>query len=326
MSEPWPISYADVSAARDRIKTVLPATPLRRYPGLERWLDRDIECWVKHEDHQPTGAFKVRSNLNAVGSLSDEERNRGLVGATRGNHGQGLAWAGRRLGAPVTICVPEGNSPAKNQAMVDLGAELIIAGKDYDASVLVATELVESRGMTMIHSTNNRAILAGAATITDEILDEQRDLDAMVVAVGGGSQAAGALTVARERAPSMAIHGVQAAGASAAHDGYQAKAKKTTESAVTFADGLATRSCYDMTFPILRDGLAGFVLATEAELAEAVRRLVSEAQSLAEGAGAASLAGLFKLRDKLAGKRVAIILSGGNIDSDVLTKILTRAI
>ncbi len=324
LNNPWPISYADVAEARGHIAPYLSPTPLRRYPRLERWLDRGIECWVKLENHQPTGSFKVRNGLNAVGQLSASQREKGIISATRGNHGQGLAFAGRALGSPVTICVPEGNSPAKNQAMIDLGAELIVVGNDYDASAQAANEIAEKRGLTIVHSTNNRGVIAGAATMTAEILDQQPDVDAMVVAVGGGSQAVGALTVARGRRPAIDIFAVQAAAASAAHDGFFARRPVTVESANTFADGLATRSCYEMTFPTLLAGLAGFVAVDEESIKDAVRTYLRETNNLAEGAGACGLAGLFKLRDELAEKRVAIIISGGNIDIDILAEILAQ--
>lgn len=322
----WPIAYVDVAAARAKIAAALPPTPLRRYPVLDDWVGHGVEIRVKHENHQPTGAFKVRNGLAALLSLEPAARARGVVAATRGNHGQGLAWAGRELGIPVTICVPVGNSPGKNRAVRDLGATLIEDGRDYDESVALADRLVAERGLTLVHSTNNRGVIAGAATITDEILDAAQDLDAMVVAVGGGSQAVGALTAVRERRPAMAVYGVQAAAASAICDGWHAGEPRSTETADTIADGLATRSCYPMTFPALCDGLAGFVKVGEGELAEAVRAYLIGAHSLAEPAGAAGLAGLRQLGPELAGKRVAVILSGGNIEFDLLRRIVAREI
>lgn len=323
----WPITYDDVRAAREALAERLAPTPLRRYPGLDDWIGGGVAIWVKHENHQPTGAFKVRNGLAALLQLDDEARGRGVIAATRGNHGQGVAWAGRALGVPVVICVPLGNSPAKNRAMRDLGAEVIERGRDYDESVTAADEILAERGLTLVHSTNNPGVIAGAATITDELLDQLDDagesIDALVVAVGGGSQAVGALTAIRARAPGVEVYGVQAANAPAIHDGWHAGEMRSTDSADTFADGLATRSCYPMTFGALREGLAGFVTATESQLGEAVRAYIDRASTLAEGAGAASLAGLHKLASgPLEGKRVAVILSGGNIDLDVLRRII----
>jgi threonine dehydratase len=315
-----PIALDDVRAAHARIAPYLGPTPLRRHPLLDEEIGARV--LVKHENHQPTCAFKVRNALSAMTALGEAERRRGVIAATRGNHGQGVAYAGQLLGAPVTICVPVGNNPEKNAAMRALGAELIEEGRDYDESVVVAERLVQGRGLTMLHSTNDARIIAGAGTITLEILEQAPELDALVVAVGGGSQAVGALTVARALRPGLPVYGVQAEAAAAIHDGWHAKKAVSKPSADTFADGLATRHCYEMTFGALCEGLAGFVTVSEPELAEAVRILLRTTHNLAEGAGAAGLAGLRKL--PLAGKTVAIILSGGNIDAATLARVLNR--
>jgi len=319
---PWPIQFADVLAARDRLRPHLPVTALRSYPALDAEVGHGIRVLVKHENHQPTNAFKARNALAVLTALDPERRRRGVVAATRGNHGQGVAWAGRMLGAPVTICVPRGNNADKNLAMRGFGADLIEDGRDYDEAVAVAERLVAERGLTMIHSTNEPLVIAGAATMTLEILEQAPAVDAMVVAVGGGSQAVGALTVARELRPDLPVYAVQAAAAPAIHDGWHAGAPVARDSADTFADGLATRHCYDLTFPALRAGLAGFVVASEAELADAVRLMIRTTHNLAEGAGAAGLAGLRRLAPELAGKTVAIVLSGGNLDEATLARIL----
>lgn len=322
----WPITLDDVLAAERRIRPHVTPTPLRNYRALDRAVGHGIRVWVKHENHNPTNAFKVRNGLSMMTRLSAEQKRRGVIAATRGNHGQGVAYAGKLLGIPVVICVPEGNSPVKNQAMRDLGAEVVEQGRDYDESVAVAGRLVDERGLVMVHSTNNRDIIAGAATITLEMIDEYDHLEAMVVAVGGGSQAVGALTVTREMAPHIAVFGVQAAAASAIHDSWHAGRRLSRETADTFADGLATRNCYDLTFESLLEGLAGFVACTEAELADAVRLYAAATCNLAEGAGAAGLAGLRALAPSLAGKNVGLILSGANIDPDVLRRALAGEI
>jgi threonine dehydratase len=201
---------------------------------------------------------------------------------------------------------------------------LVEDGKDYDESVAVAEGLVRARGLRMIHSTNDADVIAGAGTVTLEILRERPELDAIVVSVGGGSQAVGAITVARTLKPDLPIYAVQAARAAAAHDSWHAGRPITTASADTFADGLATRSVYAMTFEPLRQGLAEFVTVEEAEIAEAVRMLLSTTHNLAEGAGATGLAGLLDLRERLAGTRVAIIVSGGNLDARTLRRVMDR--
>ncbi len=322
----WPITIGDARAAQARIRADVAPTPLRHYAALDRAIGHGVKVLVKHENHQPTNAFKVRNALSALTALDDQQRRRGVVGASRGNHGLGLAWAGRRLGIPVTICVPTGNNPEKNESMRDLGATVIEEGRDYDESVEVANRLVERDGFTLVHSTNNRDIIAGAATITLEILDQASSLDAMVVAVGGGSQAVGALVATRALRPGVAVYGVQAARAPAIHDGWQAGVPLTRESADTFADGLATRNCYDYTFAALRAGLTDFVTATEAEIADALRLCIRTTHNLVEGAGAAGLAGLRRLGAGLAGKTVAVILSGANIDEATLRRVIAGEI
>jgi threonine dehydratase len=323
-SETWPIDLRDVLEARRRIRQYLPPTPLRNYPALDRAAGDRVRLWVKHENHNPTNSFKARNAMSFLTALPEDLRRRGVLGATRGNHGQGIAWAGALLGAPVVVCVPIGNNPEKNEAMRGYGAELVEEGRDYDESVEVARRIVRERGLTMVHSTNDPLVIAGAGTLTLEILEERPGIDAIVIAVGGGSQAVGALTVVRALAPEIRVYGVQAERASAIHDSWHAGRVLKKDSADTFADGLATRQPYEATFPALQAGLAGFVAVSESEIAEAVRILVSATHNLAEGAGAAGLAGVRRLAGDLAGKEVAVVLSGGNIDSATLTRVMTH--
>jgi threonine dehydratase len=322
----WPIAWSDVLAARERVRAHLPPSPLRSYPLLDAAVGRGICVLVKHENLQPTGAFKVRNALSALCALDGDARARGVVAATRGNHGLGLAWAGRRLGIPVTVCVPLGNNPEKNAAMRALGARLVEEGRDYDESAAVVERLVRYEGLHVVHSTNDKAVVAGAATLTLEIVEEAPDVEALVFSVGGGSQAVGGLTVARERRPDLAVFAVQAEGASAIHDAWHAGRPVSKPSADTFADGLATRNTYPFTFGALRAGLDGFVAVPDAAIAEALRVLLSTTHTLVEGAGAAGLAGLLALRETLAGKTVGVVLSGANIDAETLRRVLAREI
>ena len=319
---PFPISLDDVQSARKRISPYLQPTALRQYEPLNVVVGSGIQVLVKHENHNPTNAFKVRNGISAMTMLSSEERQRGVIAATRGNHGQGLAYAGKLLGVPVTICAPVGNNPEKNEAMRGYGAELIEAGRDYDEALVKVEELTEQRGLTMLHGTNNRHILAGAGTITLEMVEQEPELDAMVIAIGGGSQAVGALTVLKSLRPEAKVYGVQASGAAAIYESWKAGEPVTWPTADTFADGVATRSTYELTFPALLEGLAGFVTVDDSEIAEAVRILLRTTHNLVEGAGACGLAGIMKLRDELAGKKVGIILSGGNMDRETLRKVV----
>jgi threonine dehydratase len=318
-----PITLADVERARERIAPYLSATPCRHYPTLDGVIP-GAELFVKHENVQPTGSFKVRNGLSTITALDAAQRARGVVGATTGNHGAGLAYAGHQLGVDVTICVPRGNNPEKNAAMRAWGAKVIEEGTDYDEAVSVAQGLVEGQGLTLAHSTNNVNVLSGAGTMTLEILEQCDDLDVLLIAIGGGSQAVGAITVSRVLRPALRVIGVQAAGASAGYDGWRAKEPRSTPRADTFAEGVATRSTYAMTFQTLLDGLADFVTVTDAEIAEAVRVILSTTHHLVEGAGAMGVAAAVKLGDQLRGQKVGVVFCGGNMDSGVLRRILNR--
>jgi threonine dehydratase len=318
----WPITLRDVLEARQRIAPHIPRTPLRGYAGLDALAGSGIRVLVKHENHNPTGAFKARNALSAMLVLSDEQRARGVIGATRGNHGQGLAWAGQKLGVNVTVCVPVGNNPDKNEAMRGYGARLVEEGADYDASVKVADRLMRAEGLTLVHSTNNLGVLAGAATISLEILEDAPEVEAIVVGVGGGSQAVGAVTVARALKPSVEVFGVQAAGAPGLQQSWKAGTVLEGPPPATIADGLATRVPQPMTFDALRSGLADFVLVSEDEIATGVRDLLRTTHNLPEPSAAVPLAGIIRLRERLAGKTVAFVFSGGNVDAATLRQIL----
>ena len=318
-----PITLADVQRARERLSPYLTPTPFRQYPTFDAMLP-GVTLFVKHENVQPTGSFKVRNGLSTLTALDPAQRAAGVVGATTGNHGLGLAYAGRQLGVGVTICVPLGNNPEKNAALRAWGAQVVEEGADYDDAAVVAQRLVDAHGFTLAHSTNNVNVLTGAGTMTLEILEQTDDLDVLLIAIGGGSQAVGAITVSRALRPGLRIIGVGAAGAPAQHDGWHAKSPRKTPRADTFAEGVATRSTYELTFPTLLAGLADFVTVTDAEIAEAVRVILSATHHLVEGAGAMGVAAAMKLRDQLKGQRVGVVFCGGNMDTGVLRKILNR--
>ena len=323
-STEWPITFADVEAARARLSPYIVPTAFREYPRLSELAGAGIRLFVKHENHQPTNSFKIRNGLSFMTSLDIGQRRRGVVAASTGNHGQGIAYGARLLESNATICVPAGNNPDKNAAMRALGATVVEEGRDYDDAVAVMRRIAEREGKVVAHSTNDPRIVAGAGTMTLEIVEQEPDLEALIIAIGGGSQAVGALTVARELAPRLEVFGVQAAGASAIHDSWHAGKRLTTDRADTFAEGVATRTTYDLTFPALASGLAGFVTVTDAEIAESLRSILSLTKNVVEGAGAMGFAAIPRLRDRLAGKRVGIVFCGGNIDSAVLRRILNN--
>ena len=323
-----PITHADVAAARDRILPYLPyPTPLRRYAPLDAAVGHGIRVWVKHENHLPTNAFKVRNAFAVMTALTPDERARGVIAATRGNHGMGIAYAGAELGVPVTICVPLGNNPEKNEAIRGFGATLVEDGRDYDESAIVAARLSAERGLRTVHSTNDRDVIAGAGTLTLEMLEQLPSLGAVVYAVGGGSQAVGGLVVLRALRPAILAFGVQASGAPAVHDSWHAGVATEGREARTFADGLATRGVYEATFEALRAGLAGFVKVSELALARACVTLLRTTHNLVEGAGAAGLAGLAAIAEtgRLDGRDVGVVLSGANIDLGTLRAVLDDA-
>lgn len=319
---PNPITFADVLAARERLAPYLVPTPLREYPRLSELVGHDIRVWVKHENHHPTQSFKIRNGLSAVTALTSGERAKGAIGASTGNHGQGVAYGGKLLGVPVAICVPEGNNPEKNAAIRALGAELIETGVNYEETIVACGRIRAERGMTLVHSTNNAKVIAGAGTMTLEIIEQEPSLDAIVIALGGGSQAVGALTVVAERAPHVKVYAVGAEGAPAQYESWRQGRQLSGLPIKTFAEGIGTGSAYDLTFDALKAGLADFVTVSEDAMYEAVRDLIRITHNVPEGAGAAGLAGLRLLAPKLAGKRVAIVMCGGNLAMASLRRAL----
>jgi threonine dehydratase len=320
-----PISYADVLAARERLRPHLPVSPAMSYPLLDALVGHGVHVWVKHENHLPVNSFKVRNATSALTALVASDpaaARRGIAAASTGNHGQGLAWAGARLGVPVTICVPEGNNPEKNAVIRSYGARLIEHGARYDDAVARCDALVREQRLMRIHSTNHRDVLAGAGTMTAEFLEQVPTLDAIVIALGGGSQCVGAMAVRDAVKPSLAVYAVQSDGAPAQHDSWHDGIPRTGQPAHTFAEGIATGSTYEMTFDALRAGLADFVLVSDDAIAQGVRDLLRITHNVAEGAGAAGLAGLRALAPRLAGKTVGIVLCGGNLDGERLRVVL----
>jgi len=319
----YPINYTDVLGARTRLRPFLDPSPVRHYPPLDELVGHGIRVLVKHENHLPTGSFKVRNGTSSITALSDDQAARGVIAATTGNHGLGLAWSGAQRGVSVTICVPRGNNPEKSAAIRGLGATLIEVGESYDETTAACRALAERDGKTVIHSTNHREVIAGAATMTAEFLEQAQDLDAIIIALGGGSQAVGAAVVRDALKPNLEVYAVQSVGASAQHDAWHDGVPRAGAPVRTFAEGIATGSTYDLTFDALRRGLAGFVLVDEATIARGVRDLWRITHNLAEGAGATGLAGLHALAPQLAGRTVGIVICGGNLDAARAVTILS---
>jgi len=317
-SSSWP-SLQDVLDARPRIYAVMQRSPMLRHPLLEHWLG--CEAWVKHENHNPTGAFKIRGGLNLLAQLPPDERRRGVVSASTGNHGQSIAFASRMHGVTCRIFVPTGNNPDKNAAMRAYGAEVIEYGRDYDEARLRVEELVAREGWRYIHSANEPHLIAGVGTYALEMLEEV-DLDYLFVPIGGGSGAAGCCIVRGGMAAKTKVIGVQACGADAFTRSWRGPARVTAERVNTFAEGMATRVTFDLTFGILKEQLDDIVTLDEAELEEGVRAALRYTHNVAEGSGAAPLAAAKKYASKVAGKKVGCVMSGGNIDIQTLARIV----
>jgi threonine dehydratase len=312
-------TLSDIYAARERVHPLVRPTPLMQHPLLVQ--ETGLDVYVKHENHNPTGAFKVRGGLNLIGSLSPEER-RGVITATTGNHGQSIAYACRRDGVPCTIVTPVGNNPEKNAAMLALGAELIEFGRDFDEAREKVEALQHERNLRYVHSANEPLLVAGVGTYALEILEELPDADVILVPIGGGSGACGCV-IARTGTGSLTkVIGVQAERADAFTRSWRGDIRVVGEKADTFAEGMATRVTFDLTFEILKRGLDDIVTLSEEEIAEGVRLALRATHNLAEGAGAAPLMAALKLRTQLAGRKVVCVMSGGNIDRATLARIV----
>src|SRR5882672_5003175 len=310
----------DVLDARARVYAFMRPSSMLRHPLLDEWLG--CEAWVKHENHNPTGAFKIRGGLNLLARLSPDERRRGVVSASTGNHGQSIAFASRMHGVACRIFVPIRNNPDKNAAMRAYGAEVIEYGRDYDEARLRVEELVAREGWRYIHSANEPHLIAGVGTCAAEMFEEIPDLDYVFVPIGGGSGASACCIVRGGISSNAKIVGVQAAGADAFTRSWRGSERVTADRVDTFAEGMATRVTFDLTFAILKAQLDDIVTLDEPELEEGVRAALRFTHNLAEGSGAAPIAAAKKYGSKLAGKKVGCVMTGGNIDRRTLTRIL----
>ena len=320
MTRPPPTA-ADVDAARAFIAGHLPATPLVGSESLSRRLGCDYR--VKCESFQPVGAFKVRGALNVVGHLSQEERARGLISASTGNHGQAMAWAGGRFGASVVIYAPaEGANPAKLEAMERLGAEVRRHGRDFDEARVEVEAVARREGRRYVHSANEPELISGAGTMAVEILEAAPETEVILVPVGGGSGAAGTCLAAKARNPEIEVIGVQSSAAPAVWRAWTQRRLDVEAEMGTAHEGLATRVPFEMPLQILWRLLDDLVLVDDGEIEEAIRWYARDARLVAEGAAAAPLAAAALLRPSLKGKRVVGVLSGGNLPLDYYAGVL----
>ena len=314
-----PPTFQMVLQARNAIKPYLRPTPLVSYPALDQLLGAEV--YVKREDCQPISAFKIRGGINLLSRMAPQERDRGLITASTGNHGQSIAYACRLFGARCTVCVPMGANPLKVRAMETLGARVLAQGRIFEEARELAERQAAESGMRYVHPADEPLLIAGVATATLEVLEEVPDLDLLFVPLGGGSTAAGACIVAQAVNPDIAVIAVQSAQAPAGYrswkEGHLVEAPMESQ-----AEGLATSAGYQLPQSILRDGLSDFLLVEDRELTAAVRVYLERCHALSELAGAAALAGAIKMGDRLRGKKIGIMLSGANITLDQLQDIL----
>src|SRR6267142_2040957 len=316
-----PPNFEDILAAREFIAPYLPKTPLVRVEKLSERLGCDY--YVKLENLQPTGAFKVRGGVNLVGTAPEQERRAGLVSASTGNHGQSIAYAGRLFGARVIIYAPSENvNESKMQAMRDLGAEVRLHGRDFDEARLEAERVAQSEGYRYVHSANEPKLIAGVGTIGIEIFEDLPDVDVIIAPAGGGSCASGNAIVASHKNPKARVIAVQSESAPAMWHAWKNRTLDAYPTMETEHEGLATRVPFELTNKILWDLLDDFVLVTDGEINDAVRLLAQHGKQVAEGAGAASLAAAIKLGDQLKGKRVVGILTGGNMSLERFAAVM----
>ncbi len=314
-----PITIADVFKASQVIAPYLQPTPLYHYYGLSQLLGAKV--YVKHENHQPVGAFKVRGGINFIANLSPEERQRGVITASSGNHGQSVAYASRLFGVRATIILPENANPVKVEAIRAIGAESVFHGRDFDDAREFAESHAQKTGARFISSGDEPLLIAGVATYSLEIIEKLPEVETIIVPVGGGSGVAGCCIVAKAINPSIRVIGVQAENAPSAYLSWKA-GKRVEAKMETFAEGLATRAPFDLPQSIMRELLDDFILVSEDEMREAIRLLIEHTRNLPEAAGAASLAAALKLKTRLAGKTVALVMSGGNITLKQLREVL----
>ncbi len=313
------LSQKDLSRAQALVYEHIKPTPVYSWPLLTQALGCDV--WVKHENHTPIGAFKVRGGLVYMSELSKQNEPVDIVTATRGNHGQSIPFAARFYGNNVHVFVPHGNSPEKNAAMQAWGAQLYVEGRDFDQAREAAGAKAEELEAHLIPAFHEN-LVRGVATYAAELFNDVTNLDTVYVPIGMGSGAASLVLVRNLLGLTTQVVGVVSNNADAYALSFEAGRIIETNSALTFADGMATRVPHPQAFEILKNGLARVVRVSDDEIAEAIRLLYRTTHNIAEGAGAAATAALMQEREKQKGKRVAVVLTGGNIDLSWFGQVL----
>ncbi len=317
------VSLANIQAAREVVYKTLKPSPLQQYPLLNAELGARV--FLKHENHLPTGAFKIRGGLNFMHHFSATRTHHGVITATRGNHGQSVALAAQIHSIPATIVIPFGNNPEKNAAMKAYGARLVEYGRDFDEAREEVERLSKAENLRYIHSANEPHLINGVGTYALEIIEAMQErgekIDAIFVPIGLGSSICGVITAFRALSPETKIYGVQAEGAPSIFLSWRAGRIVETKDAHTFADGVATRVPAELTFEIIRRGVDEIVLVSDSEIIRAIRLLWGATHNMVEGAGAIATAAMVRMREQFQGRNVVNVLTGANLDTSSIARI-----
>lgn len=312
----FPVNLAEVIKAKETVYEHLVPTQLTRYEGLSSLFNADI--YVKHENHNPTGTFKIRGGINLMHHLKNAGT-KGVITFSTGNHGLSVATSASLFGINATIVVPENNNESKNRKIRDTGAELIEAGKTFEEASKVVEQIVKERSLYYVHPANEPHLINGVGTEFLEIFEKQPDIDALIVPIGAGSEAAAAVTVLKAVNPNIKIYAVQAENSPAAYLSWKSGVI-TSAVNTTFAGGFATGVGYEAPFEIYKNSLEGFILLSEKEIYQGIAMAGYYTQNLVEGAGGSTIAAAIKLKEKLKGKKVVLQFSGSNESSEVIQK------
>lgn len=315
-----PPTVSDILAARKVVQQYLPPTPTIRPPALAEELG--FEVALKCENMQPIGAFKIRGGVYLMSQFSEEERSRGVVTASTGNHAQSVAYAAQLFGVRAVIFVPEVNNPAKVAATRRLGAEVVEVGPDFDTANDECRRFAEREGMRYIHPANEPLLIAGVGTYALELIQDAPDLDVVIVPVGGGSGVCATATVFKTMRPETRVLAVQTENMPAVHDSYHQQRMLSYDGGHTWAEGLATRVAFELPFQIMQELVDDVLVVSEQAMREAMVTLMETARIVAEGAGAAPLAAARNRADELRGKKVGLVVSGGNVTGETLRRAL----
>jgi threonine dehydratase len=312
-------TFQDVLLAKRQIQPYLQRTLMRSYPAVNGLIGGDV--FIKHENVQPTGAFKVRGGINLISRMSDEEKARGVITASTGNHGQSIAYAARLFDVAARIIVPADANPGKVEAMRSMDAEVIFHGQRFDDARAHCEMLAREHGYRYVHSGDEPLLIAGVATEALEMLEDEPQLNVIFVPVGGGSGAAGTCLAAKAINPQIRVIGVQSEAAPAAYESWRQKQLVEAPNR-TFAEGLQTGTAFALPQQILWEMLDDFMLVSDAEIKQAMVWMIDCAHTLAEAAGAAPLAALYRRRDEFAGQKIGLVCSGGNATVAQLKRVL----